>query len=256
MNAYLHLLCAMTSFVVTFTSMIYLAGWLTNTIVPFTIDNKPSSWDTLVLLPGSPVINNILLIIVFALQHSLMARRTFKKTVETYFPEDFHKVFYNLATMMAIYAMCFLWAPLPYTIWNVTIPWLKYSILAVRLSVLLLGLNAIGAIDRLSLYGIRQALSRVKNKDPPGRKLITTGYYGMVRHPTMSCVMAALFISPNMGSGQLLFAITMTIYIVVSVLYLEERDLIHQFGSQYEEYKKTTPAFIPSLWRSHKSAND
>ena len=48
----------------------------------------------------------------------------------------------------------------------------------------------------------------------------------------------------------------MTIYIVVSVLYLEEHDLVHQFGSQYEEYKKTTPAFIPSLWRSHKSASD
>ena len=58
-----------------------------------------------------------------------MARRAFKKTVETYFPEDFHKVFYNLATMMAIYAMCFLWAPLPYAIWSVNIPWLKYSIL-------------------------------------------------------------------------------------------------------------------------------
>ena len=57
-------------------------------------------------------------------------------------------------------------------------------------------------------------------------------------------------------NGQLLFAVAMTIYIFIAVLYLEERDLVHHFGSQYEEYKETTPAFIPSLWRSHKSASD
>jgi len=58
------------------------------------------------------------------------------------------------------------------------------------------------------------------------------------------------------SAGQLQFAITMTIYIVVSVLCLEECDLVHHFGSQYEEYQKTTPAFIPSLWRIRKSATD
>ena len=57
-------------------------------------------------------------------------------------------------------------------------------------------------------------------------------------------------------TGQLLFAITMTMYIMIAVLCLEERDLVHYFGSKYEEYKKTTPAFIPSLWRSHKLASD
>ena len=105
-------------------------------------------------------------------------------------------------------------------------------------------------------------------RESPKVSLITTGIFGIVRHPAMSFFIGTLIVTPTMvmynshtllchlpsqTTSQLLFAITMTIYIVVSVLYLEERDLIHQFGSQYEEYKKTTPAFIPSLWRSHNS---
>jgi len=78
------------------------------------------------------------------------------------------------------------------------------------------------------------------------------------QHGSMSYYIGRCFMSftYTQTNGQLLFAVAMTIYIFIAVLYLEERDLVHHFGSQYEEYKETTPAFIPSLWRSHKSASD
>ncbi|XP_065912756.1 methanethiol S-methyltransferase-like isoform X2 [Dysidea avara] len=237
MNAYFHLSYAVASFIITLTSQIYLWGWLTNTIVPVTIDNKPSSWDTLVLLPDSPVINNILLIIVFALQHSMLARRTVKAIISTCLPDGFERIVYNVTTAITMYLMFLLWEPLPRIIWHITIPWLRYIVIVVRLGFILASMKSLGlfSLDGISgIYGIRQPASHLMKRESPKVSLITTGIFGIT-------------------TSQLLFAITMTIYIVVSVLYLEERDLIHQFGSQYEEYKKTTPAFIPSLWRSHNS---
>ncbi|XP_065912757.1 methanethiol S-methyltransferase-like [Dysidea avara] len=256
MKDHIHLSCAVTSFILALTSQVYLAGWLTNTIVPVTIDSKPSSWDSLVLLPGSPFINNILLIMVFVLQHSLMARKAFKTMIDTCFPEDFERVVYNVMTVVVVYLMFFLWEPLPDVIWNVTIPWLRYTIIAVRLGFVMVVLKSVATLDRLILYGIKQPLCRVQNKQLPKVSLVKSGMFGIVRHPTMAGLMGIFLVTPTMTTGQLLFAITMTMYIMIAVLCLEERDLVHYFGSKYEEYKKTTPAFIPSLWRSHKLASD
>lgn len=191
------IVCTVVIYITAVAAQLYMGLWLTNSS-HISVDKKPS-WYTISLLPGYPVVNNVTLLLMFALQHSLMARNMIGSIIKAYVPEGFDKIIYSTVAIIVFILIFLLWEPLPTIIWHVTTPWLRYSIIAVRTMALVWLVFSIIYMDSHTWFGIKQPLCRLRKEkvnDKP--ELVTTGIYGMMRHPIMSGFMGVLLITPTM----------------------------------------------------------
>ncbi|HCS08307.1 MAG TPA: hypothetical protein DIW67_14445 [Pseudomonas sp.] len=222
---------------------IYFIGFLSSIGVPKGIDTAVSrvSW------PWAIVID-VLLITLFAIQHSGMARKAFKHWWLRFVPAPIERATYVLFSSAVLALMIWLWQPVSITVWRIESP------LAVALltSVYWLGwalvLVATFLISHLELFGIKQALDTVLRLKAPDTSFKTPLLYRLVRHPMYAGFLMAFWATPHMTVGRLVFAVTCTLYIVIGSR-LEEKDLLELFGDPYRRYQQRIGRLIPFVGR-------
>ncbi len=197
-------------------------------------------------IAGNPYTVNLGLILIFGLQHSIMARPGFKVWLTKIVPSPLERSTYVMATALAIFVLILFWQPLPDIIWQVQTDWLRTLVQVIYWCGWGISFLATQMIDGLHLMGIKQSFSAGKVGSEV-KKFVTPAFYGLVRHPIQTGIVIAMLATPDMTAGRAVLAFGVIFYIFVG-LYFEERDLIVEFGSTYQNYKKRVPALFPKFW--------
>jgi methanethiol S-methyltransferase len=197
-------------------------------------------------LTVTAVVIDVLLLAVFGIQHSVMARAGFKRWWTRVVPPSAERSTYVLASNICLIALLVAWFPITQDIWRVTAqPW-RAVLTATTVVGWAITLLSTVLIDHFDLFGVRQVIARLLGRRLVEHQFSTPLFYRVVRHPLYLGFLIAFWVTPRMTLGHLLFAIAMTAYILVAVRF-EESDLIRVFGDQYRDYRRRVPMLIPGL---------
>lgn len=228
---------------------LYAIGFLGNVIVPKSIDSEPQ-------VPiGQALAINFVLLAVFGLQHSVMARPGFKRWWTQYVPKPAERSTYVLFTNVALILLFVFWQPMGGVVWNVENPVGQFILIALFVSGWLIVLVTTFLINHFDLFGLRQVWLYLIGREYTHLRFRTPGPYRYVRHPLYVGWLLAFWATPTMTAAHLTFAAGTTLYILVAIYY-EERDLISHFGSKYVEYRKQVPALIPTGRKRARTSED
>ena len=220
-----------------FVTILYAIGFVGNWLVPKSIDSgDPGS-----TLP-SLLINTVLLSL-FVIQHTIMARPWFKRAWTTIIPRSAERSTFVLLASAILLLTFWLWRPLPTVLWSVSGP-AAWALSALSLLGWAIVFAASFMVSHFDLFGLRQSWLRFRGRlyRPVGFRLV--GLYRLVRHPLMLGFLIAFWSTPTMTIGHLFFAIMTTIYIFMGI-WFEERDLVAEHGESYLKYRRATRALIP-----------
>ena len=188
------------------------------------------------------------LLLLFGLQHSLMARPRFKRALARVLPTALERSTYVLLSSLALAILFACWRPLPRLLWEVRLPAGRLALWGLFWAGVGLALRSTFLISHADLFGLRQAWCRFR-QEPYQEPLFRAGtLYGRVRHPLMLGFLLTFWATPRMTLGHLVFAGGMSAYILLGTL-LEERDLAAKLGPAYEAYRRQVPMFFPRFWR-------
>ncbi len=224
-----------------FVTFLYAMGFVGNLVVPKSIDSEPQ-----VPFMHALIVNTVLLGI-FAIQHSVMARPAFKRWLMQYIPKPAERSTYVLFSSLALILLFWQWQPMGIVIWDVQNPVGRMMVHGVFLAGWLLVLLTTFWINHFDLFGLRQVYLYWLGKPYTQLKFVTPWLYKYIRHPLYLGWFLAFWATPTMTAAHLLFAIMTTAYILIAIQ-LEERDLIAVHGMSYVEYRKKTPMLIPKLF--------
>lgn len=206
-------------------------------------------------LPAAPAVPALLidvgLIALFGVPHSAMARPRWKRWWTTIIPPVLERSLYVLLASCSLLLLFWFWQPIPAAIWQVTNTPLRAVIYGMCLAGWGIVVLATFQIDHFELFGLRQVWSATHHLPPPSPEFHLPWMYRIVRHPMMSGFFLAFWATPIMTVDRLLFALGMSLYILVGIAF-EERALHRQFGEVYAAYQAEVPRLIP---RPRKRAN-
>ncbi len=236
---------AIVSYAVFLVSFLWAVGFVGNYLVPKSIDvGGPTN-------VSEAVVVDLLLLGIFAIQHSIMARPVFKQWWAQRFPVACQRSTYVLLSSLILLLLFWQWRPIPMPVWQIDgiAAWLP-----IGLSWLgwLIVLASTFMIDHFDLSGLRQAFFALRGAELPGQSFKTPLLYKIVRHPLMLGFLLAFWAAPEMTAGHLLFAIMNTAYILVG-LQFEERDLIAEFGTTYQQYRRRVPMLLPRIFGQRRA---
>jgi protein-S-isoprenylcysteine O-methyltransferase Ste14 len=225
-------------------TLLYLIGFTGNLIVPKTVDVGPDVPWTLALTVDAT------LLVLFGLQHSVMARESFKRRWTRVVPPAVERSTYLVATCMVLGLLFWLWRPIAGPIvWRVDAPSVTALLWSLFASGWTLVLVSTFLIDHFELFGLRQVLARWAGRPMPTHEFRTPFLYRHVRHPLYLGILLGVWSAPVMTAGRLLFASGTTAYILVGIAF-EERDLMARFGERYRRYRREVGMLVPRLTRS------
>jgi protein-S-isoprenylcysteine O-methyltransferase Ste14 len=233
-------LYGLVAYLVFFVSFLYAIGFISGSVVPKTIDSGEAA------PAAGAVIVNILLMSVFALQHSVMARRQFKQWWTQCVPKSVERSTYVLFASLALILLFWYWRPIPAVVWQVADPQIAIAISGLSMVGWLIVLTSTFLINHFELFGLHQVANNLAGRPMPAPRFRTPLFYKFVRHPIYLGFIIAFWAAPTMTIGHLLFAVVTTAYILVGIL-LEERDLVDLFGDDYRRYKDRVSMLVP--WR-------
>lgn len=235
---------AYCAFLVTF---LYVMAFVGNAVVPKRIDTGPEG------PVGAAVLINVLLLGLFAVQHTIMARPWFKARLTRIIPQAAERSTYVLAACATLALMCWLWRPITAVVWDVDLAAAR----GILWSLFLLGwgmvLYSSFLIDHFDLFGLRQVVLHWKGRQYTQPVFVQRSLYRLIRHPLMAGFLIGIWATPTMTQGHLLFAMVVSGYIFVGIFF-EERDASRLLGEEYEEYRRTTPKLIPRFKRRRRPA--
>ena len=245
MQRTLVLIYGIISYAVFFVTFCYAVLFMQNMLVPKSID----SGDVGPALTAALI--NVPLMALFAIQHMIMARPWFKKWITQYIPAAAERSTFVLVASVLLILIMWLWQPIPDVLWHLEQPVLRALVFAISFAGFGIVLFASFLIDHFDLFGLRQVVLNFMGKPYTHKPFVERSLYKYVRHPLMVGFLIGFWAAPTMTYGHLLFAAVITGYVVVGVM-VEERDLVRFLGSDYLEYRKRTPKFIPRFSRRVK----
>jgi protein-S-isoprenylcysteine O-methyltransferase Ste14 len=226
-----------------FVTFLYMIGFVGGFGVPKTIDSGvagPFGWALLV---------NSGLLLLFGLQHSVMARPGFKRAWTRIVPRAIERSTYVLATSVVLILLFWLWQPMPGPLFALESELARGVAIALYMLGYAIVLYSTFLIDHFDLFGLRQVFLRAMGRSYTEKRFMTPSLYKLIRHPLYVGWMITFWAAPTFTVGHLLFASAMTFYILMAIP-LEERDLEAQLGEPYRSWRARTPAFVPKLGRA------
>lgn len=217
---------------------LYAMGFVGNWFVPKSIDSGAAG----PLVPS--LLINAALLMVFVLQHTIMARPAFKRWFTRLVPRPIERSTFVLAASASLGLIFWLWQPAPQVLWQAGSPVLAGLLTGLSLLGYVIVLLASFMVSHLDLFGLRQVWLRFTSREyrPVGFRLV--GLYKLVRHPLMLGFLIAFWATPVMTVGHLFFAVMVSLYIAVGV-WFEERDLMAEHGESYGAYRRRVRAVVP-----------
>jgi protein-S-isoprenylcysteine O-methyltransferase Ste14 len=233
----LALLYGVVAYGVFFATFLYAIGFVGGLPAPKTIDSGPVG-------PLAPtLLVDTLLLGVFAVQHSLMARPAFKRWWTKIVPEPVERSTYVLFASLALILLFWQWRPLPAPVWSLAGPGALAMWVVFALGWALV-LTSTFLINHFDLFGLKQVWDYRRRHEPLPPQFRTPLFYRAVRHPIYLGFILAFWAAPVMSVGHLVFAAATTAYILIAIQ-LEEHDLIAVFGEQYAAYRRRVAMLIP-----------
>ena len=242
MSRILTLTFAMVAYAIFFATFLYLICVVGDLVfVPRTVDVGPQSQVAVA------VVINVLLIALFGLQHSVMARQGFKRWWTQFVPRQAERSVYVLAASAALIILFVGWRPIDMEVWTIGPPfsdliWVMFWLgwLTVLVSTFL--------INHFELFGLQQAWFYCRGREAAAPKFRTPFFYKWVRHPLYLGFFLAFWATPDMTVGHLLLAAGMSVYMLIAIRH-EERDLVGMFGKDYETYREDVGMLTPRFRR-------
>ena len=223
-----------------FGTILYAIGFVSDLMVPKTIDTGTSS------SAAEALVVNVLLMSLFAVQHSVMARKPFKQWWTRYVPKSVERSTYVLFANLTLILLFWQWRPMPAVVWQIADPDIAATIATLSFVGWVIVFTSTFLINHFELFGLHQVANNLTGREMSAPRFRTPLYYKFVRHPIYLGFIIAFWAAPTMTVGHLLFAAVTTAYIFVGIL-LEERDLVDTFGDDYRRYKKRVSMLVP--WR-------
>lgn len=248
MGGILAFVYGLISYLIFFVTFLYAIGFVGNLVVPRSIDTNAQA-ATLT----RAIIANIILLSIFALQHSIMARPGFKQWWTRFVPKAIERSTYVLLSSLALLLLFWQWRSMPTVIWDVSdsaFAWVLWALFFLGWGIVLLSTVQINHFD---LFGLRQVFLYRKGEEYTELGFRQPFFYRFVRHPIMLGFIIAFWATPRMTLGHLLFAAVTTAYILVAIQ-LEERDIVNAHGDDYLDYRKRVSMLVPIPRRSSEPA--
>jgi methanethiol S-methyltransferase len=220
-------------------SFLYAIGFVGDLVVPKTIDSG-----TIVPLPEALAVD-IVLLGIFAVQHSVMARPGFKAVWTRIVPRSVERSTYVLCASLLLALTYWKWHAIPTVVWHVSSPAVNVLLLALFALGWLILLLSTFMINHFDLFGLRQVYLRMCGLEYTPLNFKQWGFYRFVRHPIMLGFVIAFWAAPQMSLGHLVFSIATTGYILVGI-FLEERDLMKYHSAEYGAYRARVPMLFPT----------
>jgi len=227
-------------------ALLYVIGFLGNFIVPKSIDSGAATGFTQAL------ILNILLVILFAIQHSLMARPSFKAWWVRLIGTAAERSTYVLFTSIALFILCWQWQQMPMVIWKIENETFVLILTGLYFLGWIIVFLSTFMINHFELFGLKQAFGNFNRQSSDISTFKIKFFYTIVRHPIMLGLIIAFWATPIMTLGHFIFSLMNTLYILIAVKFLEEKDLRKVFGKEYELYQKKVPMIIPLIGKKEK----
>ncbi|HET7103571.1 MAG TPA: NnrU family protein [Terracidiphilus sp.] len=243
MTKSLSVLYGAIAYVIFFLTFLYAIAFVGNFLVPRTVDAGLSS------PTATAIIIDVILLGLFAVQHSIMARPWFKRWWTRIVAWGVERTTYVLLASLCLILLFWQWRPLPQVVWDVQSPAGRGVLTALFWIGWIIVLVSTFLIDHMELFGLRQVMAYAKGTEfvPPTFK--ERLFYKVCRHPIMLGFIVAFWATPTMTVGHMLFTVATTVYIVLAIQF-EEHDLISAHGDTYRSYRRRTSMLVPLMKRS------
>lgn len=246
MSRILALIYGVVCYAIFFGSFLYLYGFLSNTFVPKGIDGGVET------ATGTALIINLVLLALFGVQHTVMARPEFKERWTKIVPKPIERSTYVLISSAILILLYWQWRPMTGVVWEVDAAWGRALLWAVFGAGFLVVLLSTFIINHFDLFGLRQVWLNFRQQTYEHPHFKVTYFYKFVRHPLYVGWLLTFWGTPSMTVGHLLFAAGLTGYIFIAIHY-EERDLVRFHGEDYVRYKQKVPMIIPTFGKGHET---
>jgi len=240
----LYLAISLVIYAIFFATFLYLVGFVANLAgLPLTVDKGGPVGSV-----TSAVITDVVLISIFGIQHSVMARQGFKRAWTRTVPPPIERSVYVLFASAALIILFSFWRPIGGVVWDVTNPTAQMILWALFLAGWGIVLLSTFLINHFELFGLQQAWLYLQGREAAPHVFRQPLLYKWVRHPLYAGFFLAFWSTPHMSYGHMLLSVGMSIYMLIAISY-EEKDLISYFGREYEEYRGRVGMLLPGIGR-------
>jgi protein-S-isoprenylcysteine O-methyltransferase Ste14 len=238
------LLFALFAYAVFFATFLYLVCFVGNfPFAPLTVDRGPEA------SLATAVVIDVVLIALFGIQHSVMARQGFKRAWTRIVPVPAERSVYVLMASIVLIVLFSFWRPIDGTVWDARGTALDLPLWVAFFAGWGIVLVSTFLLNHFELFGLQQAWLHMRGRQAEPPQLRQPMFYKWVAHPIYSGFFLAFWATPHMSYGHLLLALGLSVYMLIAIGY-EERDLVGHYGDEYVRYRKGVGKLFPRFRRA------